>query len=135
MYIYWTDNFHMAYLTLVKQCKRQGLQWSPCGWLNVKQRHMICVLRSRTLCQVTARHISSSKPKLINCAPKILWERILFDAVHQWSITVVIHNALQTNKNSSRKMGMCRSMIINRIIRNTFFFKIKTFEAKAFCKE
>lgn len=55
------------------------------------------VLWSRTLCQVKARHISTES-KLVNCTPKILWERILLDAVHQWSITAVVHNALQTNK-------------------------------------
>lgn len=59
---------------------------------------MKCVLWSRTLCQVKARHISSTESELVNCAPKILWGRILLDAVHQRSITAVVHNALWTNK-------------------------------------
>lgn len=39
-----------------------------------------------------------SESKLVNCAPKILWGRILLDAVHQRSVAAVVHNALRTNK-------------------------------------
>lgn len=63
------------------------------GGMAGRMKHFLC--EAELLCQVKSDTSHPLQQLLVNFRLKILWDRILFDAVYQWSITAVIYSALK----------------------------------------